>query len=235
MPASRRALAVPPVERISTPISPDSARAKGSRPVLSDREIRARAIFTGWSGGLSPGSGAVVSERVAGERFRRDGLLDDGFRPGRRRTRFPPAGQRDRGQTRQQDRPKPQRPAAAEKRRRRGAAGGVAGEEFDFGTHGKVGERLLLYAAKRRRAQRRSCTAKYVPVMAQRGRAGLPVLRRSPSGRGDCPPETFPPAQREARAPTRRRFSASLPVGKGLLYGGLEIAVIILSKHPFYP
>src|SRR5512135_2618794 len=45
-PASRSALAVPPVDSSSTPASA-SARAKSTRPVLSDTESRARWIFIG--------------------------------------------------------------------------------------------------------------------------------------------------------------------------------------------
>src|ERR1041385_5430016 len=44
MPASARGLAVPPVERISTPRAV-SARASSSRPLLSETERMARSMF----------------------------------------------------------------------------------------------------------------------------------------------------------------------------------------------
>ena len=61
MPASFSARAVPPVDRISTPRAA-SARAKSTRPVLSETEIRARSIL-----GAAAAAGSVMGMPSVGD------------------------------------------------------------------------------------------------------------------------------------------------------------------------
>src|SRR5512139_1371564 len=85
-PASRSALAVPPVESSSTP-APASARAKSTRPVLSETESRARWIFIGrWRerlvgkavfAHLLAQGVAVDAEHVGGARLVAFGAVED--------------------------------------------------------------------------------------------------------------------------------------------------------------
>src|SRR5690606_38407558 len=66
-PASRIAFAVPPVDSRSTPRAA-SARARSTRPVLSDTDSRARVTFTGVSfTGEADGCAGMATRRCGGD------------------------------------------------------------------------------------------------------------------------------------------------------------------------
>ena len=75
-PASESALAVPPVETISTPNSSASARQNSTTPVLSVTDTRARLITgwdtetTSWEMRARGGGGVIVAETEAGRTSR---------------------------------------------------------------------------------------------------------------------------------------------------------------------
>ena len=154
---AQASLAVPPVDRISTPISSANARAKGQQAGFIGQGDQGTDNFhsgegvagvggrwrrNGWRRGTAPpGTGCWMT--VSGP--------DGAGAPSCQRARVIRASAASRiVPSRSAQRP-PSGAAA-----RVGKASGVVGEEFDFGTHGNGKGILFLYASKPCRAQRRS-------------------------------------------------------------------------------